>query len=145
MTSAAIASTIGTARGSTHGSWRPLPSTFTFSLFLVTLSWGRKIVATVPIEKILPVNDKSFIENALLKAQEKCFAVGLTSVHDAGLDKHEIFTIKSLQDASKLKMRIYQMINGSDSNMQYFFAAGRIKTPQLNVRSVKYYADGALG
>jgi hypothetical protein len=101
--------------------------------------------AMLAIEKILPVNDPAFQKNALLLAQEKCFATGLTSVHDAGLDPWQINLIKTLQNDDLLRMRIYAMVNWSDSNYQYYFERGMQKTDYLNVRSFKCYADGALG
>jgi predicted amidohydrolase YtcJ len=37
------------------------------------------------------------------------------------------------------------MISDNKEDLDYFFAKGRIKSARLNVRSVKVYADGALG
>ena len=37
------------------------------------------------------------------------------------------------------------MISNSKNNLDYFLEKGPIKTPQLNVSSVKVYGDGALG
>jgi predicted amidohydrolase YtcJ len=42
-------------------------------------------------------------------------------------------------------MRIYAMASSTDSNFNYFKNSGKIKTDRLNVRSFKFYADGALG
>src|SRR5262249_50681353 len=44
-TSAVIASTIGTARGSTHGSWRPRPLIVVSSCQMSTVFCSRRIVA----------------------------------------------------------------------------------------------------
>lgn len=93
----------------------------------------------------IPAPSSSEISNRLLSAQEMCFAVGLTSVHDAGLGKDVIETIINLNEEGKLKMRIYQMISPSEENFEAFMYKGIYKTPYLNIRSVKLYADGALG
>lgn len=82
---------------------------------------------------------------ALLAAQANCFAVGLTSIADAGLDRSEIELIDSLQNLGKLKMRCYTMISYTPNNASHYFNKGKIKTDYLNVRSFKVYADGALG
>jgi len=82
---------------------------------------------------------------ALLKAQQNCFAVGLTSVGDAGLDKPVIELMDSLQKQNKLFMRIYAMINPTIENIEHFLKKGKYITPFLNVQSMKLYADGALG
>jgi predicted amidohydrolase YtcJ len=90
-----------------------------------------------------PSKEKLF--NALLVAQENCFAVGLTTIDDAGLMKYEIDAIDELQKSGKLKMRIYAMLSDSAPNYKYYLENGPYKTDKLNVRSFKFYADGALG
>ncbi len=90
-----------------------------------------------------PTKEKIF--NALLAAQENCFAVGLTTVDDAGIMKYEIDAIDELQKSGKLKMRIYAMLSDSGPNYKYYLEKGPYKTERLNVRSFKFYGDGALG
>ncbi len=82
---------------------------------------------------------------ALMNVQKKCFAVGLTSVGDAGLDRDIIKLMDSLHKSGDLKMRIYAMINPTEENFKAFMHKGRYKTDHMNVRSVKLFADGALG
>jgi len=83
--------------------------------------------------------------HALLQAQEKCWAVGLRSVTDAGLDIETIELIDSLQEAGLLKIHVNAMVNPDDETMDYFMNKGIIDKDRLTVRSVKIYADGALG
>jgi predicted amidohydrolase YtcJ len=83
--------------------------------------------------------------NALLAAQEICLDLGLTTVDDAGLDQDAIEIIDSLQKAGDLKMRVYAMVSFNEKNVDYYLNKGIIKTDRLNVRSFKFYADGALG
>ena len=83
--------------------------------------------------------------HALLAAQEKCWEVGLRSVTDAGLDIETITLIDSLQEAGLLKIHVNAMINPDDETMDYFMDKGIIDKKKLTVRSVKIYADGALG
>lgn len=97
------------------------------------------------VEQKIPKPSKSTIEEALLKAQQNCFVVGLTTVDDAGLEKNKIDAIDELQKNGKLKMRIYAMVADDDTSKKYFFSHGPYKTDRLNVRAVKFYADGALG
>lgn len=101
--------------------------------------------AITPLQKLLPVNDPGFIRQALLRAQDSCFRVGLTSVQDAGLEKAEIEAIQQLQDSGLLKMRIYAMLSSDNENLDYFFARPQVHTDYLFVGAVKYYMDGALG
>ena len=82
---------------------------------------------------------------ALIAAQNKCFEYGLTTVDDAGLSKNDILLIDSLQQSKIINMRIYAMISNNKDDVNYFIKKGVYKTEKLNVRSVKVYADGALG
>ncbi len=79
------------------------------------------------------------------KGQNDCFEVGLTTVADAGLTKKEVLLIDSLQKEGTLKMRIYAMLEPSKENLEHFVKKGIYKTDYLNIRSIKLYADGALG
>ena len=97
------------------------------------------------IEKKLPVKSKTFIQNALMTAQDSCFSKGLTSVHEAGLDAWEISNMRTLTDAGVIKMRIYAMINPGEKNFDFIRANGIIHTDYFHVNAFKYYADGALG
>lgn len=93
----------------------------------------------------VPGPNSTQMKSALLQAQENCFAVGLTTVDDCGLNYNEVELIDSIQKSGELKMRIYGMLSDSKRNYDAIFAKGKIKTDRLNVRSFKVYADGALG
>ncbi len=71
--------------------------------------------------------------------------LGLTTVNDAGLDREIIELIDSLQQNGELSLRVYAMVSNSKENLDYYLAKGKIKTDRLNIRSIKIYADGALG
>ncbi|WP_431136511.1 amidohydrolase [Psychroserpens mesophilus] len=92
-----------------------------------------------------PEYTREDIVEALLVAQDMCFDLGLTTVDDAGLDQYSIEIIDSLQNTGDLKMRVYAMVSHSEKNIDYYLNKGIIKTDRLNVRSFKFYADGALG
>ena len=82
---------------------------------------------------------------ALQAAQKNCFAVGLTTIDDCGLNFEAVEGIKKLQDNGILKMRMYVMLSDDKKNFAYLEKNGIIKTDRLNVRSFKVYGDGALG
>lgn len=83
--------------------------------------------------------------NALKQAEEISLGYGLTTVVDAGIDKGIIELMDSLQQQQELKIRIYAMISNSEDNLDFYLEKGPYKTDRLNVRSVKFYGDGALG
>lgn len=93
----------------------------------------------------IPKPGKEDIYTALLNAQNNCVAVGLTTVDDAGVMKSDVDAMDELQKNGKLKMRIYAMLSDSGPNYKYYLEKGPYKTERLNVRSFKFYADGALG
>lgn len=97
------------------------------------------------VRSFIPKSDKNAQIKALLAAQQNCFEVGLTGVTDAGLDLNQIALIDSLQKSSILKMRINAMISPTEENFNYFLEKGPYVTDNLSVRTIKLYADGALG
>ncbi len=84
-------------------------------------------------------------QSALIHAQNNCFAVGLTTVEDCGLPYTMVNTIAQLQHKGALKMRLYVMLSDDPENYEYLFKRGVFKTPTLDVRAFKLYADGSLG
>lgn len=82
---------------------------------------------------------------ALQQAQENVFAVGLTSLDDAGLEKSTVALIDDMHKKGELQIRVYAMLDPSPENQEHYFKNGPYKTDRLNVRSFKVYSDGALG
>lgn len=97
------------------------------------------------VTRKIPEPSGQVVEDALLAAQKNCFAVGLTTVDDCGLPYTMVSTIAELQHKGSLKMRMYVMLADREENYEYLFKHGAYKTPGLNVRAFKVYADGALG
>lgn len=95
-------------------------------------------------QKIFDDADEATKRQALLDAQQDCFAAGLTMVCDAGLDAGTIDLIKRMQAEGALKMRVYAMVADKPENLAPF-EQGPVLTDRLFVRAVKVYADGALG
>jgi len=97
------------------------------------------------VSEQIPENSPALKSAALQKAQEDCFAVGLTSVMDAGMAVQDIMLIDSLNKDGKMKIRINAMLTSMDSSYLEFMRKGEYKTDRLHVNSIKLYADGALG
>jgi predicted amidohydrolase YtcJ len=97
------------------------------------------------VTRKIPAPTEQITQAALLDAQKNCFAVGLTTIDDCGLPYTIINTIAELQHKRALKMRLYLMLADDPANYDYLFKRGIYKTPGLNVRAFKVYADGALG
>jgi predicted amidohydrolase YtcJ len=97
------------------------------------------------ITRKIPPPTEPVTRAAFLGAQKNCFGVGLTTVDDCGLPYAMVNTIAQLQHKGELKMRMYVMLSDAPENYEYLFKRGAYKTPSLNVRAFKVYADGALG
>ena len=93
----------------------------------------------------IPNPTKKESAQALKDAEKICLELGLTTVDDAGLDRKTIELIDSLQQIGELKIRVYAMVSADEKNLEYYLAKGIYKTDVLNVRSFKFYGDGALG
>ncbi len=97
------------------------------------------------LDAVIPQPSADDLKRALLDAQKNCFAVGLTTVDDAGMMKNETDLIDAMHKDGSLKMRIYAMMSDSMTNYDHFLEKGPYKTDRLNIRSFKFYGDGALG
>ncbi len=95
--------------------------------------------------KISPPNTEDYRE-AFLAAFRQLTALGLTSVHDAGINVTEAETYLSMADDNEMSMRIVAMIAGAGANLD---AIGKpihsYGNDRLAISSVKLVADGAFG
>lgn len=101
--------------------------------------------ATDLVYSKIPAPTAAQLTDALVDAQKNCFAAGLTTVEDCGLDYKIALLADSLQKAGKLKMKLFIMLSDSKDNFDWAFTHGKIKTDRLHVNSFKFFADGALG
>lgn len=97
------------------------------------------------VNQVMPKNTKELLTKAIKIAEKDCFAEGLTSVCDAGLEYHSIELLQELQANSELKMRVYAMLTPIEETLEKIMMKGQILQDRLTVRSIKLYADGALG
>ena len=94
----------------------------------------------------VPEHSKDDYRAAFLAAFKELTALGLTGVHDAGIDITEIETLMAMADNNEMSMRIYAMIADTGDNLD---AVGKpihsYGNDRLAVASVKLVSDGALG
>lgn len=101
--------------------------------------------ALTRVENIIPPPAKDQWVPAIRSLEQQCFAVGLTSLIDAGLKKHALDLADSLYRNNLLRIRLYAMIAGDDPAKDSLLKRGPFISDRFTVRSVKYFADGALG
>lgn len=100
------------------------------------------------IESEVPERTQKEQEMALEKALQQMSSHGLTGVHDAGVGTDTWSLYKKFADNGKMITRIYGMISGSGDTFDELSKNGPIESyadDRLALRSVKLYADGALG
>ncbi|MDX5406095.1 MAG: amidohydrolase [Chromatiaceae bacterium] len=103
--------------------------------------------AMLLVEQHIPTPDNAAKVRALNAAFDHLLALGITSVHDAGVDTDTVKLYQQLAAERKLPMRIYPMLSARDPQLPDWLKAGIIDDPEdfLDIRSVKIYGDGALG
>ncbi|MDX1619162.1 MAG: amidohydrolase family protein, partial [Balneolaceae bacterium] len=100
------------------------------------------------IEEQIPERTAEEEQLALANALKQMRAHGLTGVQDAGIDAGEWELYTSFADRGDLTTRIYAMIGGTGRTFDALSEGGPVESyagDLLALRSVKLYADGALG
>lgn len=85
------------------------------------------------------------IKRQLELAAKQCARLGLTGVHDAGVTREDVQAYRELIREGKMPMRIWAMIGGEGALWREFVERGPEVGDFLTLRSIKLYADGALG
>lgn len=99
------------------------------------------------IYPLLPSPNIVSVKTALQKSLQKLATLGLTSVHDAGINYLTWLAYQELAKEEKLPIRVYAMLDVTDPHYDKMLKAGIITTDNqmLSIRSVKISSDGALG
>ena len=98
------------------------------------------------VSRVIPPPTAAGHERALELAIAELNRLGITGVHDAGVDVADVERYRKFADEGRLNIRVYAMLEDAQENLDAFdeplvgYADDR-----LMVRSVKLYADGALG
>ena len=95
----------------------------------------------------VPKASHASINTALDNAGKHLLSLGITSTHDAGIDYDTWQVYKQRSEQSTLPVRIVAMLSAADPQLETMLKAGKYKdmNDMLSIRSVKVYADGALG
>ena len=96
------------------------------------------------VEDLIPKLSRTQQTKLLIEAQNRCLKAGLTTVTDAGLPVDDILFLDSLQKSGDLSISIYAMFSPDEKTLKYI-KNGPLITDNLTARSIKLYADGALG
>lgn len=99
------------------------------------------------IERVRKDMTKEQKENAILIASNMLATMGITEIHDMGIDDDLIQIYKKLIDENKLPIRIYAFIDGLGKTWDMYKNQGRqvYSNDFLTIAGIKLYIDGALG
>ena len=99
------------------------------------------------VSELIPTQDEAILNQRLNEAGAHLLSLGVTSMHDAGIDKQTYDFYQALAANEQLPVRVYGMLSAIDPSLPDMLKAGHIKTQDdmLLIRSVKAYGDGALG
>ena len=97
------------------------------------------------VRRKIPAASPEQVHRQLARALEECARLGLTSVHDAGVGNAEIAAYHSLLAEGKMPIRVYAMLANEPALVATWLARGPEIGDFLTIRSIKAYADGALG
>jgi predicted amidohydrolase YtcJ len=97
------------------------------------------------VVRAVPAPDRAFYTEALERALAETTRHGLTGVHEAGITLDQIDLYRAFASGGRFPIRNYAMV--SQSALADFCEAypEGVADDRLVVRSVKLYADGALG
>jgi len=99
------------------------------------------------VDSAVPAISREVLSSALDQASQTLNALGLTGVHDPGIDRATVELYLEKIREGKFPLRVYAMADGMNETMAWLCKNGPIDDPsgRLVMRSVKLYADGALG
>src|SRR5437660_3938964 len=100
------------------------------------------------VARHIPSATQADIEQAIVLANNRSIALGLTQLQDPGGSYRDVDLYKKLYGEGKLKVRIYKAVSGPGPEAQRLLREGPIIEAfnnRLNLRTIKVVSDGALG
>lgn len=100
------------------------------------------------IDRVTPPPTRDEVKQAFLAAAADANRWGLVSVHDPGEGAQALDVLEELARAGQLTLRVYAMISDDSAEIAHYFARGPqslLYDGHLSIRSIKMFADGALG
>jgi predicted amidohydrolase YtcJ len=88
------------------------------------------------------------LDRLMLAATERCASLGITQVHDAGLDLDAFEALERLAREQRLPIRVYAMEWSGDPRLDQVLARGPVRSlcqGMLALCAIKVLLDGALG
>ena len=93
----------------------------------------------------IPAPSEVEVQLRLKVALETCARLGLTQVHDAGMDLRTFRQLQQWDMLGGLPVRLYVMADGQGDEAEQYLGLGTFTGRHLEMKAVKLLVDGALG
>ena len=93
----------------------------------------------------IPAPSDAEVRQRLKVALETCARLGLTQVHDAGMDLRTFRQLQQWDMLNGLPVRLYVMADGQGDEAEQYLGLGTFTGRHLEMKAVKLLMDGALG
>ena len=99
------------------------------------------------VQKTVPEISAELLQASLDLALQTMVSLGLTGVHDMGVDQSVIELYQQRIGAGQFPTRVYAFTDGAGETLDWLCANGAVEhdSGRLYMRAVKLYIDGALG
>ena len=99
------------------------------------------------VEAKIPPATRESRRHAIVLATQRCASLGLTAVHDAGVDTETVSIYRELAESGQLPIRVFAMLSAESAWSQDALPLEKPSAGDGRFRlfAVKAYADGALG
>ena len=100
------------------------------------------------IDRVIPPMSRDEMRTAALAAIKESNRWGLVGLHDPGEPREVLDLFEELAKAGTFSLRVYAMIGDDSAAIEHYFQRGpqsALYDSHLWIRSIKLYADGALG
>jgi len=99
------------------------------------------------VEKAVPAISPELLRASTGLALQQMVSLGLTGVHDMGVNRQVLESYRQLIAAGQFPSRVYAFSDGAGETLDWLCANGPVEDPsgRLVMRAVKLYIDGAMG
>jgi predicted amidohydrolase YtcJ len=99
------------------------------------------------VEKAVPETSRELLLASLDLALQQMVSLGLTGVHDMGVDQRVIEMYRQRISEDRFPTRVYAFTDGAGKTLDWLCKTGAIEdeSGRLYMRAVKLYIDGAMG
>lgn len=104
--------------------------------------------AMLLVNEVKPPPSKDLKKRRIVHALSYALKLGITTLHDAGSSSDNVDIYKELAEEGRLVPRVYVMLDDEENLKEKYFKSGPqigLYNNHLNIRTMKFYADGALG